>query len=279
MVIGLPEIEILRRDLEREVAGKKIKEVEVQVAKPVRRNRSRAKFVEKLEGHKIEKVTRIGVTLLLELDEDQILVVEMADGGQLRRHAIKDVLDADNALTITFTQHGQLRLVDHGGETAMYVVNAHDMPDTVPSIVDLGIDPVETPMSWQDFAEVLLGFDGELKQLLTNPSVIVGLSDMYADEILFNAGLRFDRTTGSLSAQEIRRLYRAVVETLHDAVKYSGTHVPANEFVDVFGEPGSYQDHLSVWGKAGDLSPRSRKPIARTKYKGRWTYYCEQSQV
>lgn len=279
MVIGLPEIEILRRDLEREVAGKKIKEVEVQVAKPVRRNRSRAKFVEKLEGHKIEKVTRVGVTLLLELDEDQILVVEMADGGQLRRHAARDELDDDNAVTITFTQHGQLRLVDHGGETAMYVVNADDMPDTVPSIVDLGIDPVETPMSWQDFAEVLLGFDGELKQLLTNPSVIVGLSHLYADEILFNAGLRFDRTTGSLSAQEIRRLYRAVVETLHDAVKYSGTHVPANAFVDVFGEPGSYQDHLSVWGKDGDLSPRSRKPIARTKYKGTWTYYCEQSQV
>ncbi|MEQ8716246.1 MAG: DNA-formamidopyrimidine glycosylase family protein [Acidimicrobiales bacterium] len=279
MVIGLPEIEILRRDLEREVAGKKIKEVEVQVAKPVRRNRSRAKFVEKLEGHKIEKVTRIGVTLLLELDEDQILVVEMADGGQLRRHANKDDVDDDNALTITFTQHGQLRLVDHGGETAMYVVNADDMPDTVPSIVDLGIDPVETPMSWQDFAEVLLGFDGELKQLLTNPAVIVGLSDLYADEILFNAGLRFDRTTGSLSAQEIRRLYRAVVETLHDAMKYSGTHVPANAFVDVFGEPGSYQDHLSVWGKDGELSPRSRKPIARTKYKGTWTYYCEQSQV
>lgn len=279
MVIGLPEIEILRRDLEREVAGKKIKEVEVQVAKPVRRNRSRAKFVEKLEGHKIEKVTRIGVTLLLELDEDQILVVEMADGGQLRRHANKDDVDDDNALTITFTQHGQLRLVDHGGETAMYVVNADDMPDTVPSIMDLGIDPVETPMSWQDFAEVLLGFDGELRQLLTNPAVIVGLSDLYADEILFNAGLRFDRTTGTLSAQEIRRLYRAVVETLHDAMKYSGTHVPANEFVDVFGEPGSYQDHLSVWGKDGELSPRSRKPIARTKYKGTWIYYCEQSQV
>lgn len=279
MVIGLPEIEILRRDIDRDVVGKKVKEVEVQIAKPVRRNRSRAKFVEKLEGHKITKVTRVGMTLLLDLDGGQILVVEMADGAELRRHANKDDLDDDNAVTITFTQHGQLRLVDHGGESAMYVVNADDMPDTVPSTVDLGIDPVNTPMSWQDFAEVLLGHKGELKALLTDPSVIVGLSDLYADEILFNAGLRFDRTTDSLSAQEIRRLYRAVVETLHDAVKYSGSHVPQNPFVDLFGEPGSYQDHLSVYGREGELSPRSRKPIAKTKYNGAWTYYCEQSQV
>lgn len=279
MIIGIPEIEILRRDLEREVVGKKVKEVEVQVAKPARRNRSRAKFVEKLDGRKITKVVRVGMTLLLDLDDEQVLVIELADGGLLRRHANKDPLDDDNCITITFTQHGQLRLVDHGGETAMYIVNAEDMPDTVPSILELGIDPVETPMSWQQFAEVLLAHDGELKPLLTDSTVIVGLSDLYADEILFNAGLRFDRTMDSLSAQEIRRLYRAVVETLHDAVKYSGTHVEGSPFTDVFGEPGSYQDHLSVWGRDGELSPRSRKPIARVKYKGTWTYYCEQSQV
>ena len=50
-------------------------------------------------------------------------------------------------------------------------------------------------------------------------------------------------------------------------------------YVDLFGKPGSYQEHHNVFQRAGDLSPRSRKPIVRTKVGGVWTYYCDQSQV
>ena len=102
---------------------------------------------------------------------------------------------------------------------------------------------------------------------------------MYADEILFNAGLRYDRLSNSLTTQEIRRLYRALVETLHDAVKYRGSTVEDSPYVDAFGEAGSYQEHHAVFQKDGELSPRNRKPISKVKFGGEWTYYCEESQV
>ena len=73
----------------------------------------------------------------------------------------------------------------------------------------------------------------------------------------------------------MRRLYRALVETVHEAVKYRGTSLEDRPFTDVFGVPGEFAQHLAVYGREGQLSPRSRAPIQRPKYKGRWTYYCD----
>jgi len=124
-----------------------------------------------------------------------------------------------------------------------------------------------------------LSHDGKLKTLLCDNSVIVGLGDIYSDEILFEASLRYDRTGSSLNTQEVRRFFRSVVQVLNDAVKYRGTTIESSPFVDPAGNPGVFQDHLQVYGKHGELSPRSRQPLVRSKFAGRWTYYCEQSQV
>jgi len=115
----------------------------------------------------------------------------------------------------------------------------------------------------------------KLKTLITDDAFLVGIGDMYADEILFGAGLRFDRLSNTLSTQEVRRLYRALVETLHEAIKYRGTTLENGAYRDAFGEPGVYAEHLQVYGRAGDLSPRSRTPIQRVKFGGSWTYYCD----
>jgi formamidopyrimidine-DNA glycosylase len=114
----------------------------------------------------------------------------------------------------------------------------------------------------------------ELKQLLCDDSIVVGIGDVYSDEVLFHAGLLYNRMSNTLTTQEVRRLYRSLVETVHDAVKYRGTSIENRPFVDVFGVPGDFGDHLAVYGLAGELSPRSRAPIQRIKIRGRWVYYC-----
>ena len=143
----------------------------------------------------------------------------------------------------------------------------------------MGMDPLAKPMAWTDFGRKILAHDGKLKTLLCDESVIVGLGDIYSDEILFEASLRYDRTGSSLNTQEVRRFFRSVVTVLNDAVKYRGTTIESSPFVDPAGNDGSFQDHLQVYGKHGELSPRSRQPLVRSKFAGRWTYYCDQSQV
>lgn len=279
-MIFLPEAEIVRRDLDRDLVGKKIKDVDVTLAKVVKRSGNRAAMAEALIGFKLTSLERLGTHLVFTVENDQLLVLALSPTTSVRRNANKDKVEDDTVFTITFTQTGQLRLIDPKGEVEVFVVPAGEpIEDTVPEIADMGMDPLAKPMAWTDFGRKILQQDGKLKTVLCDETIIVGLGDIYSDEILFEASLRYDRTGRSLNTQEVRRFFRSVVTVLNDAVKYRGTTIDAAPFVDPAGNEGSFQDHLQVFGKHGDLSPRSRQPLVRSKFAGRWTYYCDQSQV
>ncbi len=278
-MIELPEIETIRRDLERECAGKKIKDVDVLIARAVGGAKEKAKLAKAIDKAKIVEVVRLGMRILFDLDSGHTLIVDLGTGGQLVRAANKDEVHKRTAVVIGFTQHGQVRLVDINADASMTLAETETLFDDHPDLRPVGIDPIEEPMSWTDFGRHLHSHETKLKTLLMDDSFVVGIGTMYADEILFNAGLRYDRLSNSLTTQEIRRLYRALVETLHEAVKYRGSTVEDSPYVDAFGEPGSYQDHHAVYKKDGQLSPRNRKPISKVKFGGNWTYYCDESQV
>jgi len=279
-VIFLPEAEIVRRDLDRDVVGKKIKDVDISVAKVVKRSGNRTTIANELVGAKISGLDRYGVHLVFTLDNDQKLVLAPSETTSIRRNANRDKVEPDTVAVIGFTQTGQLRIIDPKSEVEMFLVPADEpLTDTVPEILEFGMDPLAKPMAWTDFGRRILQQDGKLKTVLCDNSIIVGLGDIYSDEILFEASLRYDRTGSSLNTQEVRRFFRSVVTVLNDAVKYRGTTIESAPFVDPAGNEGSFQDHLQVYGKHGELSPRSRQPLVRSKFAGRWTYYCDQSQV
>ena len=77
----------------------------------------------------------------------------------------------------------------------------------------LGLDPLETAMSWEHFGQLISQRHAKLKPLLMDQKFLAGIGNIYSDEILWGAGLRWDRMSHSLSSQEVRRLYRAMVET------------------------------------------------------------------
>ncbi len=270
----LPEVETIRRDLEREVIGRKIKTAEAASMKCLRRYHTRKAFTSQLEGAKITDVRRVGLYLVIELSTELLLVLSLGSSGSPRRNANKHPKVAGTEVVISFTQYGQLRFVDTEGTGQLFVVPADEFLSAVPEVTGYGLDPV-TPISWTEMGRLLLQRDTKLKTLITDDSFVVGIGDIYADEILFEAGLRFDRVSNTLSTQEIRRLHRSLVGTMHDAMKYRGTSVPDRPFLDPFGQPGGYAGHLKVWGRHGALSERSRAPIKRTKFRGTWTYYCD----
>ena len=274
----LPEVETVRRDLERDIVGKKIKSAEAASMKVLRRYRTRKAFVSRLVGNKITAVKRLGLYIAIVFNNESNLVIDLGSSGSLRRNAIKDAVDPSTEVVVTFTQHGQLRLLDSEGTSEMFAVADDSMLDELPELADLGLDPVSEPFTWKEFGRCLLQRRVRLKTLLTDPTFVVGIGDIYADEILFHAGLRHNRMSDSLTGSEIRRLHRALVGTIHDAIKYRGTSIPEREFIDPAGNPGEYGSHLMVWGRHGELSARSRQPIQRVKFRGAWTYFC-QTQV
>ncbi len=274
MKAELPELEMVRRDLEREVVGRKVKEATASGMTVLPRYKNRKSFANQLDGVKITGVIRQADFLLFPLDSEDILVIHMGN-GMLRRNANKDKEEKGTEIVITFTQGGQLRFVDPEGTGEVAVVPKDDIMSEFPQLNDPALDPIDTPLSWLAFRDLIESHPTTLKELLIDGQAIVAIGPMYADEVLFDAGLRYDRSSTTLSTQEVRRLYRSLVETLHNVIKYRGTTLEDRPWADVFGEPGIFDQHLQVFGRDGELSPRSRTPIQRAKFKGEWTYFCE----
>lgn len=274
MKAELPELEMVKRDLEREIVGRKVKEATAAGMTVLPRYKNRKSFSNQLAGIKITGVARQADYILFPLDSEDILVVKMGN-GMLRRTANKAKEEKGTEVVITFTQGGQLRFVDPDGTGEFAVVPKEDVMSEFPQLNDPAIDPIETPLSWLAFRDLIESHPTTLKELLIDGKALVGIGSMYADEVLFDSGLRYDRQSTSLSTQEVRRLYRSLVETLHNVIKYRGTTLEDRPWADVFGEPGVFDQHIQVFGKDGELSPRSRTPIQRAKFKGDWTYFCE----
>jgi len=276
----LPEVEVMRRDLEREVVGKKIKSVEVTGTRSVRRHRNRKEFIDVLGGRKIVAVQRRGKYLVIKLDGTDALVVHLGMSGQLlRAKTAREKAPKHTHVVITFTQGGLLRFVDPRTFGEMFVTAYDDIDQQVEELAHLGIDPLETALSWDLFGRMLAERKTKLKPLLMDQKFIAGIGNVYSDEILFEAGLKWERQSDSLSQQEVRRLYRAISETLQGAVKYRGSSLADEGYVDLFGKPGEYQEHHQVYGREGQACVRCRRPIQRARYSNRSTFYCDACQV
>ena len=235
----LPELETVRRELEKEGVGKRFKPPEVTSPKAVARNGTKKAFQARVEGAKVKSVDRRGELLTANLDSGEMLVISLGATGRLEKAAPKDPVPKGTMVTFAFTQGGLIRLVDPDGAAETYAATAAELAEH--GVVPGGLDPVADAVSWTAFARVLLGRSTKVKAALMDPEVVAAIGPIYSDEILYEAGLRHDRLSDSLSSQEIRRLYRALVETLHEAVKHRGTSTEDAPFVDLYGKPGDYQ--------------------------------------
>jgi formamidopyrimidine-DNA glycosylase len=275
----LPEVEVVRRDLEREIVGKRIKAVEVNVMRSVRRHHNRKQFIGRLEGKAITGVERRGKYLLCRLDGGDVLVIHLGMSGQLSRaKTAREPLVKHTHVVITFTQGGQLRFIDPRTFGEMFVTEADELRN-VKELNHLGLDALEAVISWEHFGALVSQRQVKLKPLLMDQKFLAGIGNIYSDEILWGAGLRWDRPSNSLTAEEIRRLYRSIIEILQDAVKYRGSSLADESYVDLYGKPGGYQLHHNVYAREGQLCRRCRHAITRERYGGRSTFYCEACQV
>ena len=137
MKAELPELELTRRDLEREIVGRKIKGVDAAGMSMLPRYKNRKQFGSPLEGLKIAGVMRQGEFLLFPLESEDILVARMGT-GVFRRNANKDKEEPGTEVKITFTQGGQLRYVNPDGDGELAVVPKDCLLYTSPSPRDRG---------------------------------------------------------------------------------------------------------------------------------------------
>ena len=277
----LPEVEVMRRDLEKDVVGRRIKAVEVKgsrnAMRVIRRHPKRKDFTSRLEGRKLAKVERRGKYILIHLDSSDVLVTHFGMSGQFQRGNGRVVIEPHTHVVITFQQGGDLRFIDPRTFGEMFVTDADEL-GKVKELQHIAIDPLDQVFTWPTFQYLLAQRATKMKQLLMDQKFISGLGNIYSDEVLFAAGLRYDRMSDTLSSQEVRRLYRAIQETLQEAIKLRGTTLDDEAYVDLFGKPGEYGAELKVYGREGQPCRRCRTPIETVKISQRTSYFCPQCQ-
>ena len=277
----LPEVEVMRRDLEKDIVGLRIKEAEVKSSKNamrvIRRHKTRKDFTSRLVGHKVTKVERRGKYVLMTLDSGDVLVVHFGMSGQFHRGTGRVALPPHTQVVFTFQQRGDLRYVDPRTFGEMFVTTGDDV-GKVKELQHLAIDPLDQVFTWPTFQYLLAQRGSKMKQLLMDQKFISGLGNIYSDEVLFQAGIRYDRMSDTLSSQEVRRLYRGIQEVLQEAIKLRGTTLDDEAYVDLFGNPGEYASELKVYGREGLPCRRCRTPIETVKISQRTSYFCPQCQ-
>jgi len=270
----LPEVETIRRDLEEKVRGKRIERVIIKNEKSVKVPSPR-EFIQKMERKVLDEMHRRGKYLILGLDSEDSLVLHLGMTGSLIYSKAGEKIDYSRVVFL-LENNAQLSFTDVRGFGGLWFVPDGKFEEVVPTLANLGPEPLETDFTLEKFKQLLKDKKGKIKTLLMDQSFIAGVGNVYAQEALFLSGIHPTRGPSSLLDREIEKLYRNLVHVLREAISYRGSSI--NTYVDLVGRQGSYEPRLRVYGQAGSSCPRCGHVIERMEVGGRGTYSCPRCQ-
>ncbi|MFE1928023.1 bifunctional DNA-formamidopyrimidine glycosylase/DNA-(apurinic or apyrimidinic site) lyase [Streptomyces asoensis] len=272
----LPEVEVVRRGLERWVARRTVADAEVLHPRAVRRHPAGGEdFARRLEGHRIGTPSRRGKYLWLPLaDSGQAILAHLGMSGQLlvqppgapdEKHLRVRVRFADEVDT-------ELRFVDQrtfGG------LSLHDTgPDGLPDVIaHIARDPLDPLFDEEAFHQALRRRRTTIKRALLDQSLISGVGNIYADEALWRARLHYDRPTGNFTRPRTGELLGHVRDVMNAALSVGGTSFDSL-YVNVNGESGYFDRSLDAYGREGLPCRRCGTPMRRRPWMNRSSYFC-----
>ena len=272
----LPEVETVRRGLAARVVGRTIERAEVGRERTVRRT-SAQQVVDGLTGATILDADRRGKYLLLPLDTGDTVMIHLRMSGQLLLAPVGTAHPAHThvVMVLSGAPGEELWFVDPRTFGEVVVFDPDHVDVELPELARLGIDPLRDGLDAITLQAVLAGRRSRLKPLLLDQHVIAGVGNIYSDEILHGAKLHPDRVAGSLRRQEVVTLHDVMHRVLEAAVGAGGSSLGDNQYVDLMGSGGSYQDDHRVYGRAGlPCVTCGRGIVRRTVSAGRSTHHC-----
>ena len=267
----LPEVETIRRDLERLIIGKKIVEITTDSPKQVKPSLAVMKKV--IVGTTIKKIERRAKLLQIFLSNGQILVIHLKLTGRLlvrKKGAPKD--DWQHVI-ISLSGNQELRFADL--RKFGWVRLLKDEKELEKLLTEFGPEPL-AGLDLVTFEKILGSSSRPIKILLMDQKKIAGVGNIYANDALFLAKIDPRRPAKKVSEEETKRLLKAIEKVLKAGIKYRGAS--DQYYLDALGRKGAYQDHFLTYGRAGKKCFDCRREIKRIKVGGRGTFYCPSCQ-
>jgi formamidopyrimidine-DNA glycosylase len=270
----LPEVETVRRGLERHVVGRRVESVEVGRERSVRRT-SREELTAGATGVTVQSADRRGKYLLLPLDSGDVLMIHLRMSGQVLIAAGGASRPAHTHVVLHLDDGNELWFVDPRTFGEVVVFDPDRVAIAVPELARLGVDPIAEPFDTTVLRSALGRSRRALKPHLLDQHVIAGIGNIYGDEILHRARLRPDRPASSLDRRTTAALHAAIVDVLTEAIAAGGSSLRDAQYVDLMGRSGSYQHDHRVYGRGGERCLTcGRGWVRRIVTGGRGTHFC-----
>ncbi|MEU1666682.1 bifunctional DNA-formamidopyrimidine glycosylase/DNA-(apurinic or apyrimidinic site) lyase [Streptomyces sparsogenes] len=279
----LPEVEVVRRGLERWISGRTIAEVQVLHPRAVRRHLGGGEdFAARLGGRRTGVARRRGKYLWLPLEDgEESVLAHLGMSGQLlvQPHDAPDEKHLRIRVRFADSVGTELRFVDQrtfGGLSLHEAVPG--AADGLPAaIAHIARDPLDPAFDEAAFHTALRRRRTTLKRALLDQSLISGVGNIYADEALWRARLHYDRPTATLTRSRSVELLDHVREVMSAALAVGGTSFDSL-YVNVNGESGYFERSLDAYGRENEPCRRCATPLRRRPWMNRSSYFCPRCQ-
>ena len=301
----LPEVETIVRELRKKIIGLKIADFWSDREKPIKQAGGIAKFKKEITGKKILSITRRAKFIVIDIEGDKSLFIHQKISGHLmygkwiksvklktqsakQEERIREWVSAIPGPLQNDRQNQYIRYIwtlNNGYQMAMsdlrrfsrvILVKDKDISN-LKEIRDLGPEPLEITL--QQFKS-LFGSEtskhrkrGRLKQVLMDPFFIVGIGNIYSDEILWDAGYYPLSRVENLKEADLKKIFRSTVKILNKAVAANGSSV--DDYRLPSGEKGRYQDMEKAYQQTGKkCAKKDGGVIQRLRIGGRSAHFC-----
>lgn len=268
----LPEVETVRRGLERLIVGRRFSQVRISY-KPLVRTGTED-FELALLGQKIEAVRRRGKYLIFDLGQQVIISHLRMEGKYLlfedlvpeNKH-FHAFFTLDNAAVLVYQdvrKFGTMELLDKAAEASYFTQKK------------IGPEPTPEDFKLRPFQEALLSSQKLIKPYLLEQSLVAGLGNIYVDEVLWASKVHPERVVSSLKKAEHKRLHAETIRILQLGIEKGGSTI--RTYKNALGEDGTMQDYHQVYGKTGLPCGRCGTPILKIQVRGRGSHFCPKCQ-
>ena len=269
----LPETETIARDLDAEVAGRRI--TDVHVARPdVLREVSASALGDRVRGESIERVWRRAKLVVLDLSSGERIVVQPRFTGALlidessrplpeeeRRYATVS-MSLDDGRTLHYRDVRRLGTLSLMSPQRWAAYSS-----------GLGVEPLDPAFSSEHLSALFRESRRAVKVVLMDQRAVVGVGNIYANEALWRAGVDPSREARTLDDGEVARVHDGIVSVLEESIALRGTSF--RDYRDARGEKGGFVERLAAYGRAGLPCPRCDARLVGThEIDGRSTVFC-----
>lgn len=272
----LPEVETVCRSLRQTVLHQKIEIVDIYLPRLIQQP-SAEEVKALLPGCCFDAVRRRGKYILLELSNGMTLVVHLRMTGKLLYVSEEESLGKHTHIVMTLENHNTLQYDDVRQFGTLWLLKTEGC-NQLPGLASLGIEPLSDQFTVQWLMEQMQGKKQKVKTFLLDQYVIAGIGNIYADEILFQAGIHPEALVCNLTDEKTAAaLWFAIGDRLEQGIAYGGSSI--KDYVDSLGNAGSFQKLHRVYGRNGQPCVNCGCPLEKITIAGRSSCYCPNCQI